>query len=203
MQIITEYTIEVFLRKTYDGTVRLDNEPKYDDYMDGTVTFDIKTWDSIDKIVAYNFPNVGYFIIQKRKVDLLEENAYLASLRTPTLIVKNSPIHGRGLFSREGFNGGDVITDLYGDIVSQKDIKPHKYPLGAWNAICEGFYLVRKDRGLCDFVNHSKNPNAAIDFATLEIKALTDIEVGEEVTIDYRREKLPSSYIDEEGSRYL
>ena len=39
--------------------------------------------------------------------------------------------------------------------------------------------------GLDDFINHACSPNAFVVFPELEIRALRDIEIGEEVLINY------------------
>ena len=41
------------------------------------------------------------------------------------------------------------------------------------------------ERGLDDFTNHGCSPNVFVVFPALEIRALRDIEIGEEVLINY------------------
>ena len=96
--------------------------------------------------------------------------------KTKSLIyVADSPIHGKGLFSRKHIGAGEIIGVLNGAPTSTDG--EHVLWLDAEN----GFHVK------CDlrFINHSDEPNA-VYYDTLEVWALTDIAPGEEITHDYQ-----------------
>lgn len=72
-----------------------------------------------------------------------------------------------------------------------------------WTAIKEGVFLVRPLRTKYSFINHSRNPNLEIDFSTMEIRTLREIKTGEELTLDYLKEKLSENYQRTQGLNYL
>lgn len=91
--------------------------------------------------------------------------------------VKESPLHGRGLFATERITEGEVIGWL-------KTKKAKKSKL-------DGPYVLWVDgqkpvRVTCDlrFINHSSEPNAAY-YDDLSVMALRDIEPGEEILHNY------------------
>jgi SET domain-containing protein len=90
--------------------------------------------------------------------------------KTKLLIyVDDSPIHGKGLFSRKHIGAGELIGILDGVPTSSdgEDV--------LWLDEENGFHVQ------CDlrYINHSDEPNAAY-YYTLEVCALTDIAPGEE-----------------------
>jgi hypothetical protein len=88
--------------------------------------------------------------------------------------VKQSPIHGRGLFATECIAAGTILGQLRGQWTEQDG------PYVLWIDERRGFEVA------CDlrFVNHHPEPNAAY-FDDLTVVALRDIMPGEEITHDY------------------
>lgn len=87
-------------------------------------------------------------------------------------VVSKSSIEGRGVFASNDFTSGDIIGPSRLNIGTLK-----RTPLGRW-------------------INHSKNPNAVVvdrEGGRLDIMALMPIngshggQLGDEITIDYRR----------------
>jgi SET domain-containing protein len=100
-------------------------------------------------------------------------------------IHRDNTIEGKGMFAREKINKGDIITLWGGDVVDRAHFErlgEHQKRQSA--QIEEGYYLVSSKPGPGDFINHSCDPNAGLD-GQIVIRAMRDIEPGEEVTIDY------------------
>jgi SET domain-containing protein len=88
--------------------------------------------------------------------------------------VGNSPIHGKGLFAKNFIPSGTIIGIAQG-----------------WPTTTDGDHVLWIDEyeGIhvqCDlrYINHSDTPNAAY-YDNLEVCALRDIQVGEEITHNY------------------
>lgn len=93
--------------------------------------------------------------------------------------VKESPLHGRGLFATQHIPEDTVIGWL-----KTKKAKKKKHDLsGPYILWIDGDKPVRVT---CDlrFINHSSKPNAAY-FDDLSVMALRDIEPGEEIVHNY------------------
>lgn len=139
-----------------------------------------------------------------------EADAILACLsRPPSRLVDNIPrtrvapseIHGRGLFAEIAFGGGEVLGTLDGQVIRHAD---HPDVLDEeWNAISEELLLVRAYPTKYRYMNHSPSPNCRIDQRDMSIRALRDVEAGEELTIDYTAQPLPAVYLALERAAYI
>ncbi|MCL5428817.1 MAG: SET domain-containing protein [Chloroflexi bacterium] len=97
----------------------------------------------------------------------------------------DNTIEGRGMFAREKIYKGELIALWGGDVVDRAGFERLGERQKRQSAqIEEGFYLVSSKPGPGDFINHSCDPNAGLD-GQVVIRAMRDIEPGEEVTIDY------------------
>jgi SET domain-containing protein len=100
-------------------------------------------------------------------------------------IHQEETIEGRGMFAREKIYKGEIIALWGGDVVDREHFEKlgdHQKRQSA--QIEEGYYLVSSKPGPGDFINHSCDANAGLD-GQVVIRAMRDIEPGEEVTIDY------------------
>ena len=88
--------------------------------------------------------------------------------------VKNSPIHGKGLFATKFIKKDTLI----GKISGTKTNKNGMYVL--WISDSEAI----KVEGDLKFINHSDTPNACY-YDDLCVIALRDIQAGEEITHNY------------------
>jgi SET domain-containing protein len=89
------------------------------------------------------------------------------------------------MFAREKIYKGEIIALWGGDVVDREHFEKlgeHQKRQSA--QIEEGYYLVSSKPGPGDFINHSCDANAGLD-GQVVIRAMRDIEPGEEVTIDY------------------
>ena len=95
-------------------------------------------------------------------------------MNKPSYEVRDSAIHGKGLFAIETINEGDIIGEITYNPVNEDG------PYVLWIDDTVG---IRVD---CDlkYINHHKQPNACY-CEDLQVVALRDIHAGEEITHDY------------------
>ncbi len=149
--------------------------------------------------------NLDYHFIKKNTINNIKQG-YIAP----------SEIDGFGLFAKVNIDCGDILCILDGQIVSwdmyheiQKNLtlymeSPYeKYIFMEWNALDENTLLVRSLRTKYSYINHSRKPNVEILHHPLRVVAIKDINIDEELTIDYRKESLNYEYIQNHGSTYL
>lgn len=110
----------------------------------------------------------------------------------PRCDVRNSGIHGYGLFAKEAIRTGEEIIDFsfpnfYREIRFD-DQTDEFLREGKFIGISEELCLVSGQATKFAVVNHSRTPNAVIDYADRKVYALTDIQLNQEITIDYRLE---------------
>lgn len=88
--------------------------------------------------------------------------------------VRESSIHGKGLFAIDTINEGDIIGEIKYNPVDKDG------PYVLWIDDSVG---IKVD---CDlkYINHNKQPNACY-CEDLQVVALRDINIGEEITHDY------------------
>ena len=116
--------------------------------------------------------------------------------------IAESKIHGKGLFATQKIKKNTKLGYLDGQVVSWKFHKKYQNEV-EWNALDEETLMVRSYRTKYSFINHSKTPNLEIKYFPLRIETIEDIEPNEELTLDYRKEKLPLEYIEKKGKHYL
>ena len=113
-------------------------------------------------------------------------------MRIPSnLEIRNSPVHGKGIFCLEQIQSGDILgeftgtkmlktefTKLYG-----KDIQ-HTY----WTSqnFSKTFVIVAKDpRNFITYINESFNPN--VKLIKTQLVAINNIEIGDELFLRYNK----------------
>lgn len=94
------------------------------------------------------------------------------------VLVRASPIHGRGLFAACTLAPGELIGVYAGPEVDEDGT----YVLWIENE-AGGTWTGFDGRNEMRFMNHADEPNAEMD--GLECYALTEIQPGDEITIDY------------------
>ena len=104
----------------------------------------------------------------------------------PKLEAINSPVHGKGVFVIEAIKKGEVLDRWGGKVYTTKQIENGESNETAcqidddlWMADSPG--VAPSDS---DFFNHSCDPNTWMDDEAT-MSARRDIEIGEEVTVDY------------------
>ena len=111
------------------------------------------------------------------------------SYRSPKTEVRNSQIHGRGLFAKQSVGQGEIVAVKGGHILTQRDWAPLESSLEAAEIqLSEDLFIAPacKDQreGSMLFTNHSCNPNIAIQ-GQIVFVAMRDISPGEELTHDW------------------
>lgn len=96
---------------------------------------------------------------------------------TMKVLVRESGIHGKGLFAKKKIRRGEVI----GAIKANPTNKDGPYVL--WVSEGEQHHV----KGPLKYINHSNQPNAAY-YDDLTVVALADIAAGEEITHHYGEE---------------
>lgn len=115
-------------------------------------------------------------------------------MRTPLYIVKESPIHGRGVFARQPIAAGERIIEYTGEIITSDESARRAEASGG--PINHTFFFSLADGNLIDggsngnearFINHSCDPNceAYEEDGRVFIHALRDIEKDEELNYNY------------------
>jgi hypothetical protein len=110
---------------------------------------------------------------------LMTDNKELENL----YYIDESDIHGKGLFSRVEIRVGDYMGTYDGPVVS--DNGSHVL----WVENDGGKWLGRDGMNLLRYINHKNEPYA--EFCGFDLYALKQINVGDEVTIDYGEEPDP------------
>jgi uncharacterized protein len=103
----------------------------------------------------------------------------------PHLALRQSPIHGQGLFATEPIQPGEVVMIWGGDLYTKAELQIVKFE-GAWSfsMIEEGLFLFAPQNGWDYYVNHSCDPNLWMaDEVT--VVARRAIQPGDEICGDY------------------
>lgn len=108
--------------------------------------------------------------------------------------VRPSEVHGRGLFATAGRAAGTLLGTLDGQVVDP-DVAPDALDALEWNALSPTALLVRPLRTSYGFMNHSADPNVAVDPDGRGLRASRTIEVGDELTVDYLAQPVPPAYL--------
>ncbi|HEY6922974.1 MAG TPA: SET domain-containing protein-lysine N-methyltransferase [Steroidobacteraceae bacterium] len=113
----------------------------------------------------------------------------------PPLLVRDSNVHGRGVFATRRIEKGERIIEYLGERVSHEEAD-RRYELKEENDSHTFLFIVDSktviDAGVdgndARFFNHSCNPNceSVVEKRRVYIEALRTIEPGEEMTYDYQ-----------------
>lgn len=129
--------------------------------------------------------------------------------------IRDSKLHGFGLFAMQSFFKDSILTHLDGQIVDNikykeiikslsSDIGKYKnYFLMECNILDKNTYLVRAFRTKYSYINHSRKPNVKIIKYPLRIIVIKDISVNDEIVIDYRMEDLSEEYLNRDDKKFL
>ena len=120
--------------------------------------------------------------------------------REPLYIVRNSDIHGRGVFALRRIRAGTRIVEYTGERISNDEadrryddtkMKRHHTFLFTLDkkTVIDG--AIKTGGGDASFINHSCEPNceAVITDRKIFIHALHTIQPGEELAYDYQYER--------------
>lgn len=121
--------------------------------------------------------------------------AATSTARKPKIIVRNSRIHGRGVYAGRRLKKGERIVEYKGEVISwrEADRRPPSDPDDPNHTF---FFALDDHRKVIDanvggnaarWINHACNPNCESEIVGehVFIKALRRIEPGEELFYDY------------------
>jgi len=121
--------------------------------------------------------------------------ATAAVAATPPVLVRDSPVHGRGVFATRRIEKGERIIEYLGERVSH-DEADRRYESKDENDSHTFLFIVDSktviDAGVdgneARFFNHSCDPNceSVVEKRRVYIEAIRAIEAGEEMTYDYQ-----------------
>lgn len=111
------------------------------------------------------------------------------SYRSPKTEVRESPIHGKGLFAKAPIAAGEIVAVKGGYIVGKQAWDDLEKELGSAEIqITEDLFMapVRQDHreGSMLYINHSCDPNIGPQ-GQIVFAAMRDIAAGEELTHDW------------------
>jgi SET domain-containing protein len=116
--------------------------------------------------------------------------------KTPAYIVRNSPIHGRGVFAGRAIAKGTCIVEYRGERVSAREAerRPDSDPSNPYHTFLfelnDGRVIDAAVRGnAARWINHSCDPNCEPfedDDGRVFIEARRRIRKGEELAYDYQ-----------------
>lgn len=105
------------------------------------------------------------------------------------LTVKDSSVHGMGLFSSIDHKEGQIITIISGELINADECVKREDEGNVYIFYKdEDEYIDASNHSQLRYLNHSCNYNCDIDEdenGNLVLFAATDISSGEELTIDY------------------
>lgn len=111
------------------------------------------------------------------------------SYRSPKTEVRESPIHGKGLFAKQPIATGEIVAVKGGYILTKQEWTTLEKKLGpAEIQIAEEFFIApiseEQRDGCMIYTNHSCEPNIAIQ-GQIVFVAMRDIAPEEELTHDW------------------
>ncbi|WP_192022654.1 SET domain-containing protein [Shewanella sp. WPAGA9] len=130
-------------------------------------------------------------------------------------MIHSSELHGFGLFATDAIKDEQILYLFDGQVVTiadyekieslmAKDIAPYSnYIFMECNYLNNETLLVRNFRTKYSYINHSRTPNTEIRYHPMRLVAIKEIQVGEELTIDYRKEQLSDDYLTNPEKQFL
>jgi len=119
---------------------------------------------------------------------------------TKYILIKNSKIHGKGIYAKKNIKKGTKIIEYIGEIISKDEGYKRagdQYKLSKKNKNLGAVYVFELNKkydldgsfkyNLARFINHSCNPNSKYKQKGLRIwiVAKNNIKKGEEISYDY------------------
>ena len=109
--------------------------------------------------------------------------------RSPKTAVRQSPIHGKGLFAKQAIAAGEIVAVKGGSILTKQEWAVLERELGSAEIqLSEDLFIAptrpEHREGNMVYTNHSCDPNIAIQ-GQIVFVAMRDIAPGEELTHDW------------------
>ena len=160
----------------------------------------------------------GYDMSASQVVDKTQDLDFVKAATLNTIAktdIQQSDLHGFGLFATGTMNSEQILYLFDGQVVSIEDyekienlmaqqIEPYKnYFFMECNYLNNKTLLVRNFRTKYSYINHSRTPNTEIRYHPMRLVTLSEIAIGEELTIDYRKEQLSDDYLTNPEKQFL
>ncbi|MDD2749147.1 MAG: SET domain-containing protein [Acidithiobacillus sp.] len=173
-------------------------------------------WSRKDHAFCLWYRNTQKSIDQTRDIDFVRKTTLNNIEHTE---IRDSGVHGFGLFATKDFEKGSLLTKLDGQLMTKEIYERQKdffslrlnnlsnHFFMEWNVIGKtGLLLARSMRTKYSYINHHyKNPNVILEPEKHLIRLVVSQNIlkGEELFLDYRREALPRSYFHLRNASYL
>jgi len=122
----------------------------------------------------------------------------IESIISDKVIIDDSPINGKGMFAKEKVNKGDIVFIKGGHILKREQIFTSD-TINSYLPIGDDYFIAAKnleeEAAIKLYDNHSCDPNCGLR-GEITFVAIRDIEVGEELTVDY-------AFIDNEDYEFV
>jgi uncharacterized protein len=126
-----------------------------------------------------------------------KKNTMVKSFLSDKIEIKESKTHKKGMFAKEAFQKGEITFVKGGHILTKEQIFSTGV-INSYHPIADNLFLgatnAREEYGIKLYINHSCCPNCGLR-GEITFVAMKDIEVGEELTIDY-------AFIDNEEYKF-
>ena len=103
------------------------------------------------------------------------------------LYIEDSDISGKGLFTQEHINSGEIVLSFGGILANNTQRYSGSYLDNTFSGITDNIMIcenIDSQKDYSDYLNHSCNPNIGMDDC-ITMVAIRDILPGEELTFDY------------------
>ena len=112
----------------------------------------------------------------------------LEDMETQKVVVKQSKIHGKGVFTNRDFKKGDVVIEYDLEELTKEEFDNLPEAERHFTAKRDGGYVLFVPPAR--YVNHSCEPNTTSVDMKYDV-AVRDIKKGEEITGNYSEENVP------------
>jgi SET domain-containing protein len=144
----------------------------------------------LDELFPHNYKHFAPpGLTATKSVSARKSNMKDLTYRSPKTEVKDSPIHGKGLFAKEAISAGEIVAVKGGHILTRQEWATFERSLGSAEIqISEDLFIAPVEQARRDgsmlYTNHSCDPNIAIQ-GQIVFVAMRDIAPGEELTHDW------------------
>ncbi|MBU2493534.1 MAG: SET domain-containing protein [Bacteroidetes bacterium] len=111
-----------------------------------------------------------------------------------SVIVKNSKIHGKGIFAGSVIPEDELVMVIRGEVISGKECERREEEDNNVYIFWNGrYYIDTVNTDKIKYINHDCNPNCYVDDRdkeSLNLISLREIIKGEEITMDYGYEEI-------------
>lgn len=109
------------------------------------------------------------------------------SFISPSIEIRSSRIHGKGMFAKEQIDKGKIVFIHGGHIVTKNELF-YSETIGSYLPLDDNYFIGAKNRreekAVKLFVNHSCDPNCGIR-GEITFVAMRNVQKGDELTLDY------------------